>query len=900
MESIANVLKDAKALFTPTTNGTLKVQRVFTREGQDPFDTVKWKATDAVLRAPDGTEKFRLNGVMVPESWSDRATNIVAEKYFRVVDGEKEKSARQMISRVAQTIATAGVDQGLLSPEDATVFRDELTYILLHQMFAFNSPVWFNVGVPGVRQQASACFIQRVDDTMDSITALIQKEMHLFKGGSGTGSNLSTLRSSYESLSGGGEASGPVSFMEVLDAGAGVTKSGGTTRRAAKMVVLNADHPDILTQKNGRPGFITCKSAAEQLAHDLIDTGKYSGEFNVPGNAYERVGFQNANNSVRVTDQFMEAVLYDKDWHTRSVTTGEGIHTYKARTLWNALAEAAWFCGDPGIQYDTTTNKWHTCKGSGRINASNPCSEYLFLDDTACNLGSFNLLRFYDGKSFKGDLFAAACRVCITAMEILVGYSDYPSPEITENSRNFRPLGIGYANLGALLMYMGYAYDSDEGRSIAGGITALMSGTCYAESAKMASVVGPFPGYAHDSNAEHMMSVMKMHAGALDGLKHLARVDANLYKAAQVSWDLAVSYGQAHGYRNSQISVIAPTGTISFLMDCETTGIEPMLALTVYKKLVGGGYLTMPNAAIAPALRRLGYSDEVVSSAEKAITDGKTLKGLVSADHLAVFQTAIGDDPVSVSGHLQMMAAVQPFLSGGISKTVNMPNNATVADVQNAYLTAWQLGLKCVAIYRDGCKKSQPASAKKEEKVVVAEPVKKGLSWGERKRLPNDRNSFTHKFSIGGQEGYIHTGFYEDGTPGEVFINMAKAGSTLHGVIDMFATAMSVGLQHGVPLDTFIDKLKGTKFEPAGFTLNRDIRSTSSIGDYLGRWFELKFSGAAPAAYPTAVNDQITDAVTQAPVRGQYGDPCTACGNLTVRAGSCWVCASCGTTTGCG
>jgi ribonucleoside-diphosphate reductase alpha chain len=898
MDSLANVLKDAKSIFVPTGKDTLKAKRFFTRDGQDPFDTVKWKATDAVLRAPDGTEKFRLNGVIVPEAWSDRATNIVAEKYFRVCNGEKETSARQMISRVADTIALAGVTQGLFDDESAKIFRDELCYILLHQMFAFNSPVWFNIGVPGVKQQASACFIQSVDDTMDSITQLIQNEMHLFKGGSGTGSNISTLRSSYESLSGGGEASGPVSFMEVLDAGAGVTKSGGTTRRAAKMVVMNADHPDILVQKNGRPGFITCKSAAEQLAHDLIDTGKYSGEFNVPGNAYERVGFQNANNSVRVTDQFMEAYLYDKEWRTVSVTTGEVIHTYKARQLWNAIAEAAWFCGDPGIQFDTTTNKWHTCKASGRINASNPCSEYLFLDDTACNLGSFNLLKFYDGSQFMVDAFIAANQTCIAAMEILVGYSEYPSAAISKNSHDFRPLGIGYANLGALLMHMGYAYDSDVGRSIAGGITALMSGTCYAHSATMANILGPFAKYK--DNKDSMRQVMQMHYDATKTLAPLSSVDSKLLEAATDAWGKAFHYGESYGYRNSQISVIAPTGTISFLMDCETTGIEPMLALTVFKKLVGGGYLTMPNAAIVPALKRLGYHDDVVSSVEKALTEGKSIQSLLRADHLPVFQTAIGDNPVSVDGHLKMMAAVQPFLSGGISKTVNMPSTATVQDVANAYMNAWQMGLKCVAIYRDGCKRSQPASSKKDTAPASAEPVTQGLSWGERKRLPNDRNSFTHKFSIGGQEGYIHTGFYEDGTPGEVFINMAKAGSTLHGVIDMFATAISVGLQHGVPLSTFIDKLKGTKFEPAGFTGNKDIRTTSSIGDYLGRWFEQKFSGGAVGSYPSAVNDQITDAVTQAPAKGQYGDPCSACGNLTVRAGSCWVCTSCGTTTGCG
>jgi ribonucleoside-diphosphate reductase alpha chain len=889
----------------------LRFERHFT-DGSHPFDTVTWKTVDAKLTSPSGEVKFELKDVEVPAFWSQRATNIVAEKYFRVVNGTKETSAKQMILRVARSITLAGIAQGVVHSGDKEIFEEELIHILLYQMFAFNSPVWFNIGVPGVKQQASACFIQEVDDTMESITDLIRKEMLLFKGGSGTGSNLSRLRSSYEKLSGGGEASGPVSFMEVLDAGAGVTKSGGTTRRAAKMVVLNVDHPDILQQKNGRPGFIRCKASAEQMAHDLIDTGKYSGEFNVPGNAYEKVGFQNANNSVRVPDEFMDALKYNADWYTLE-QNGSGpsrkiVHTYKAQDLWHEIAQATWFCGDPGVQFDTTTNRWHTCKESGRINASNPCSEYLFLDDTACNLGSFNLLKFYQDGEFNVQDFIAANKVCITAMEILVSYSSYPSESITKNSHDFRPLGIGYANLGALLMHMGLAYDSDEGRNVAASITALMSGACYAQSALIAADVGPFAQYAKNENP--MLHVIRMHTQAADRLAVNGHQD-HIVEAAKRVWAKAFEFGKDYGYRNSQISVIAPTGTISFLMDCDTTGIEPSLAVVTQKKLVGGGFLSMPNHSVKSALSTLGYSKEQIEAIEANVASSGRLEG-VKEEHKKVFQTAIGDDPVSVDGHLLMMAAVQPFLSGGISKTVNMPSTATVREIAETYHRAWVLGLKCVAIYRDGCKRSQPISAKKEAplqklmelKKVVVDQLRVGPTWGDRKRLPDERDSITHKFSIGGQEGYLHIGKYEDGTPGEVFINIAKAGSTLYGFADLAATMMSLGLQHGVPVGTIIDKLRGTKFEPSGFTHHNEIRTASSIGDYLAKYLELKFNPAQEkreeAVEGPLKAEDYTKSIESLVASVLSGDTCSACGNPTQRAGSCKVCTSCGTTTGCG
>lgn len=866
----------------------LSFSRVFTDGKTHPYDTLAWRKVDASLKSASGETVFELKDVEAPESWSDRAVNIVAEKYFRVVNGQKETSVKQMIDRVAKTITDAGVQQGLLDIACADIFMQEMQYMLVHQMFAFNSPVWFNIGVPGVRQQASACFINSLHDTMDSITELAKTEVMLFKGGSGAGSNWSELRSSYEKLSGGGSPSGPVSFMKMLDAGAGVTKSGGTTRRAALMRVLNVDHPDILEQANGEPGFIRCKAHSEKIAQALINEG-FSAQFNVAGNAYDLVPFQNANNSVRVTDSFMQKVVDDQSYDTLSRTKQQPVHTYKARDVWNEIAKAAWASGDPGLQFDTTTNKWHTLPNTDRINASNPCSEFLHLDDTSCNLGSFNLVKFYDGASgrFRFDDFIHAVEVFITGMEILVGYAEYPDAKITVRTRASRPLGIGYANLGTLLMLKGLAYDSDDGRHFAATITALMSGAAYLQSAKMAKVVGPFEYF--ESNKAPMLSVIDLHLRASKNLLVSAQNDNMVVNAIQL-WADALSLGSTHGFRNSQVSVLAPTGTIGFLMDCETTGVEPMLALVQYKKLVGGGYMKLVNRAVEQALKALGYDDATIKQIGKDIEDTGASDSIRPA-HRKVFQTAIGSDPVSTDGHLLMMSVVQPFLSGGISKTVNMPSTSTVDDVANVYMRAWKLGLKCVAIYRDGCKASQPASSKKEVTTTAVES-KPELEWGARKRLPDDRMSWTHKFTVGGQDGYLHVGLYPDGSPGEVFINISKAGSTLHGLVDMAATAISVGLQHGVPLSTMIDKFQGMRFEPAGFTGNADIPRADSIADYLAKWLAKKTSPDKYAAHggsPAVVGKQ-----------DYSGPPCSNCSNLTVRAGTCFVCTSCGTTTGCG
>jgi ribonucleoside-diphosphate reductase alpha chain len=740
----------------------------------------------------------------------------------------------------------------------------------------------------------------------------------LFKGGSGAGSNLSALRSSYEKLSGGGTPSGPVSFMKWLDSGAGVTKSGGTTRRAALMRVLNVDHPDILELANGEAGFITCKAHAEKVAQALINGG-FSAEFNKAGNAYDLVPFQNANNSVRVTDDFMQRVVADKDFQTKTRTTDETVHTYKARHIWDKIAEAAWASGDPGIQFDTSTNDWHTLPHSGRINASNPCSEFLHLDNTSCNLGSFNLMKFQQADGFDVKAFAVATEICITAMEILCGYSVYPSEAITKETRASRPLGIGYANLGTLLMTQGLAYDSDEGRALAAGITSLMSAVAYRQSARMAAVSGPFEYY--EANSLPMRMVIAKHREASARLE-----PTTVSRAGHLVWEQAQELGEKYGFRNSQVSVLAPTGTIAFMMDCDTNGIEPNLALTQYKKLVGGGFVKIPTRAVPQALSKLGYNGTAKAVLETIEQTGSLPPDMDPA-HKRVFQTAIGDDQISTDGHLLMMGAVQPFLSGGISKTVNMPSTATVGDVANAFMRAWELGLKCVTVYRDGCKASQPASAKAEKKTLDAEQseeLKAALTktikafesnrgdpvllWGERKRLPDERFSVTHKFSVGGQDGYFHIGLNPDGTPGEVFINISKAGSTLHGLVDMAATAMSLGLQYGVPLTTMLEKFKGVRFEPSGFTGNEKIPRADSLADYFARWMEQRFTWTEDklAEFEEKKKELTEYFVNQQPVVAKkgavsyHGAPCSSCGNITVRAGACWVCSTCGTTTGCG
>lgn len=869
----------------------LGLKRHFTREGTHPFASVHWVTRDAVLVGADGVEKFRQNGVEVPDFWSDTTVNIVAEKYFRVVDGVKENSAKQMFERVALWITKHGLKQGVQQDgEESKVFFDELLYILVNGMYAFNSPVWFNVGAVE-EPQCSACFIQSVEDSMSSIMDLAKREVMLFKGGSGTGGNLSPLRSSWESLSNGGRSSGPVSFMKGFDAFAGVTKSGGGTRRAAKMQVLNASHPDILEQFNGEPGFIGCKMHAEQLAQDLYDTGKYSAEWNKPGNVYDIVGYQNANNSVRVTDSFMKRVESDGSWHTES-KGGVLVKEYRAQELWDAIAEAAHFCGDPGLQFDTTTNDWHTCPNSGSINASNPCSEYLFLDETACNLGSLNLMKFMVGLDFDVGSFKQAIDIAITAKEIIVDAASYPSPTLDRNSSRFRTLGLGYTNLGALLTYSGLGYGTPEGRAMAADITALMGGEAYAQSARLASVVGTFSEY--EKNKKPMRRVLTKHLTAAMALNSTGPI----HVAAVKAWQEAVFLGEQHGYRNAQTTVLAPTGTISFLMDCDTTGIEPMLGVLVFKKIVGEGVLKLPSRVVAKALENLEYSAEEAARILKHVEDTGVIHTAedLKPEHSPVFAEALGDYALPPEAHIDMMAAVQPFLSGGISKTINVKADATVQQVADLYMRSWKSGLKCVAIFRDGCKLSQPINTKLDHK----EKAFKELTWGERKKLPDTRPARNHKFNVGGVKGYLTVGEFPDGKLGEVFIRISKQGSFLGGMVEAFATACSVGIQYGVPLEDYVAKFKDARFEPSGFTGNSDVPIAKSIVDYIFRWLELHYTTDSLAEMEISVEVAELSATDPKALWSYDGPPCRNCGDLTKRSGTCYLCTNCGETTGCG
>jgi ribonucleoside-diphosphate reductase alpha chain len=903
----------------------LTFRRHFTQSGRHPYDEITWELRSAVINDEKGQPVFEQHGVEVPAGWSQTATNIVASKYFRGQLGspERETSVRGLISRVVDTIRGWAQEQGYFaSAEDLQAFSEELTHLLVHQKAAFNSPVWFNVGIER-RPQSSACFINAVEDTMESILGLARTEGMLFKFGSGTGSNLSSIRSSRERLAGGGTASGPVSFMRGYDAFAGVIKSGGKTRRAAKMVILNADHPDIVE-------FIHCKADEERKAWALIEAG-YDGAFNVRGGAYDSVFFQNANHSVRVTDEFMHAVVEDREWHTRYVLSGEPCEAFHARDLMRMMAEAAWQCGDPGIQYDTTVNDWHTCPSTARINGSNPCSEYMFLDDTACNLASLNLMKFVgeDGE-FDVEDYRAACRTMITAQEILVDNSSYPTSAIDKNSHDYRPLGLGYANLGVLLMDRGLPYDSDAGRAYAAAVTALMHGEAYAQSARVAAAMGPFAGYA--KNAEPMLRVIDKHR------KHAHMIDAGLVpkplmQAALDVWDEAYATGAQHGYRNSQVTVLAPTGTIGFMMDCDTTGIEPDIALVKYKKLVGGGMIKIVNQSVSRVLRRLGYSPLLVEDILRYIDEREMIEGAphLKHEHLEIFDCAFpardGQRSIHWMGHIKMMSAVQPFLSGAISKTVNMPTDATVEDVQQAYVEGWRLGLKAIAVYRDGCKRSQPLStsmpeAKGSEAAPAPEPAAAAPVAGRpaRRKLPDERHAITHKFSIAGHEGYITVGMYEDGKPGEIFLVMAKEGSTISGLMDAFATSISMALQYGVPLEALVEKFSHVRFEPSGFTKNSEIPYAKSITDYIFRWLASKFLSAE---HQQAVGVQTSDtslrphagpvggvaaaperaAEPQAPgasMRAQTdAPPCHYCGSIMIRNGSCYRCANCGSTSGC-
>jgi ribonucleoside-diphosphate reductase alpha chain len=835
------------------------IRRHFTTEGVHPYDEVTWERRDArITNFRDGSVAFEQLDVEFPTTWSLNATNIVSQKYFRGTPGtpERETSLKQVIDRVADTITTWGIDGGyFVDDREAEAYRAELKHLLVHQKAAFNSPVWFNIGVPGVPQQGSACFILSVNDSMDSILNWYREEGVIFKGGSGAGVNLSRIRSSVEFLKGGGTASGPVSFMRGADASAGTIKSGGKTRRAAKMVILDVGHPDI-------EEFIWCKSREEQKARALRDAGF---DMDLDGRDSHSIQYQNANNSVRVTDEFMQAVVDDTDWHLRGAADGEIKKTVRARDLMRQISQATWECADPGMQFDTTINRWHTAHNTGRINGSNPCSEYMHLDDSACNLASLNLLKFLgDDDTFDVEGFKAATAVMFTGQEIIVGRADYPTESIGDTSRKFRQLGIGYANIGALLMALGLAYDSDDGRAWAGAITALMTGHSYATSARTAARMGPFAGFA--ANEEHMLRVLNMHREAAADIDE-ERVPAELLSAAQQSWDEACEMGEQFGVRNSQASVLAPTGTIGLMMDCDTTGIEPDLGLVKMKKLVGGGNMTIVNQTIPRALRRLGYTDEQVTDIIAYIDEEKSILGAphLAADHISVFACSMGDNTIHYSGHVKMMAAVQPFISGAISKTVNMPEDVSVEDVEQLHIDAWQLGVKAVAIYRDNCKVAQPlAMAKKgdasEGKLAthdVVDLVAAGITQPQvveveriverivektvevkvpvRKKLPRNRTSRTFEFRVADCKGFVTVGEYEDGRPGEVFLKVAKQGSTLAGVMDALSISLSYALQYGVPLRTLVEAMANTRFEPAGMTDDPELRIASSLLDYIFR-----------------------------------------------------------------
>jgi ribonucleoside-diphosphate reductase alpha chain len=990
------------ATSTPSTSkkaSGLTIRRFFTKAGISPYDEVEWEHRLAQITDSKGGIIFEQKDVEVPKDWSMTATNIVASKYLHGEVGtpQRETGVRQLVARVAETIRDWGMTQGYFrTAEDGATFHDELVHLLIRQYAAFNSPVWFNVGCDRIepnsdgrnwhwnavsnrvefgvtgytKPQCSACFINSVQDSLDSILTLAKTEGMLFKWGSGTGTNLSPLRSATETLAGGGTASGPLSFMKGFDAFAGVIKSGGKTRRAAKMVILNVDHPDIID-------FVECKSKEEAKAHALVAAG-YDGS-SPDSEAYSSIFFQNANNSVRVTDDFMYAVLRDADFSTRAVKDGRPMKTYKAKDLMYKISDATWRCGDPGMQYDTTVNRWHTSKNTARINASNPCSEYMFLDDSACNLASLNLLKFAPNGTFDVEAYRHAVDILITAQEILVDNAGYPTEIIMKNSHDYRPLGLGYANLGALLMACGLPYDSDGGRDYAACVTAIMCGEAYLQSSRIAELCPPLvpiteptlkglaetnlgvnvmPGGACPGfyiNREPFLDVIRMHRASVNNINK-NNIPSALYEGSKACWDEALANGEKHGYRNSQVTVLAPTGTIGFFMDCDTTGIEPDLALVKYKKLVGGGMIKIVNNTVPTALFKLGYTHEQTDAIVSYIDATGTIEGapLVKDDHLAVFdcsfKPAKGTRSIAYMGHLKMMAAAQPFISGAISKTVNLPELASVEDIMEAYLQAWKLGLKAVAVYRDGCKKSQPLSA---AGTKTAEAAGDGARTTQapqqeqdmhappraiRHRLDDERMSITHKFNVGGHEGYITVGLYQDGSPGELFITMAKEGSTVSGLMDSFACAVSLALQHGVPLKLLCEKFAHTRFEPSGWTNNTDIGFAKSIMDYIFRWLQLRFltgqqqllfenlrpklavgsgqlpettdSGASGASssggssLPTDHRPLPTGSVHAADALAamiDLGDAptCHVCGSIMVRNGSCYKCMSCGSTSGC-
>ncbi len=893
----------------------LKFSRYYTDGLHLPLAQVQWEERTASITDMSGKTIFEQKGIQVPKGWSQTATNIVASKYFhgKLGTDKREDHVGQLVGRVANTIHDWGVKGYFTSVEEAKKFKEELTFLLVNQYAAFNSPVWFNLGVKEARgygyyydptkktpvrmtdegrPQCSACFINSVQDSLESILDLAKTEGMLFKWGSGTGSNLSNLREENGSLSSGGKASGPLSFMKGFDAFAGVIKSGGKTRRAAKMVILNSSHPDV-------EKFTWCKANEEKKAHALVAAGYDNA---LDGEAYGSIFFQNANNSVRADDDFMKAVISDGDYELKSVLDGHVVKTIKARKLMREIAEATWVCGDPGMQFDTTINTWHTCKNTDRINASNPCSEYMFLDDSACNLASLNLMKFRDENGvFDHEGFRHAVRVLITAMEIIVENASYPTDKIAENSYKYRPLGLGFANIGSLLMCSGLAYDSDAGRNYAGLISSIMSGEAYSQSSRIAEVVGTFEGFA--KNRSPFLEVVAMHRKAQKKYWKMPDASQELARVSDDCWAFAETNGELFGYRNAQVSVIAPTGTIGFMMDCDTTGIEPELALVKFKRLVGGGTIKLVNTMVPIALGQLGYTPEQSRAIVAYVDDKGTIEGApeLKDEHLPVFDCSFkaqnGTRTIHYSGHIKMMAAVQPFTSGAISKTINMPEEATVDEIMDAYVESWRLGVKAVAIYRDNSKKVQPLSSGNESDVKVEEKI---VYRPVRRKLPDERPAVTHKFTIGGHEGYLTVGLFDDGAPGEIFITMAKEGSTISGLMDCFATSVSYCLQYGVPLKFLVDKFGHVRFEPSGWTGNQHIPYAKSLPDYIFRWMAMKFVNVAEELKDDKVaSRESARAEKTEKLHQDDAPPCHNCGGIMTRNGSCYKCGNCGETSGC-
>ena len=907
-DEVVNTIVDSEATVAP--------RRFFTIPGRDPFDEIEWELRHAHIPGKDGPA-FEQKDVEFPKFWSQTATNIVSQKYFRgrMASPERERSVKQMIGRVVDTIGGWGREGGYFAnDEEAETFEAELKAILVKQYASFNSPVWFNVGFEA-KPQCSACFILSIEDSMESILDWIRREGVIFRGGSGSGVNLSRLRSSKEQLSKGGYASGPVSFMRGADASAGTIKSGGKTRRAAKMVVLDVDHPDI-------DEFIWCKAKEERKARVLEQAG-YDMSLDSPD--WASIQYQNANNSVRVTDAFMEAVIEGKEWNLTARTDGSVVETTDARDLIRQMAEAAWECADPGVQYDTTINSWHTLPNTSRINASNPCSEYMSIDDSACNLASLNLMKFRreDGE-LDIEAFEHAVDVVFLAQEIAVGYSSYPTPEIDKNAKAYRQLGLGYANLGALLMARGLPYDSDDGRAYAAAITALMTGRAYRKSAETAKRMGPFAGY--QPNAAAMTGVIAKHRAAVGNIENTTSVPDDLLAAARRSWDEALELGEVVGFRNAQATVLAPTGTISFMMDCDTTGVEPDFSLVKSKKLVGGGEITIVNKTVPMAFEKLGYAPNEVEEIVAFIDERNTVVGApnVKTEHYPVFDCAIGDRSIHYMGHVKMMGAVQPFISGALSKTVNLPEETTVDEISQLLIESWQLGVKAIAIYRDNCKVAQPLSGKANAGATTLAPVGTAFAGHpQRRRIPDDRVEVGRKFAVGEYEGYIHVGLFDDGTPGDIFVDIAKEGTTLAGLMNSFMISVSLGLQYGVPLEVYVSKFSHMRFEPSGMTNDADIRVAKSIVDYIFRWMGKKFLSTdqqEEAGILTAeVKQRLAAAYTEAgdhaaaveavgiaapgqtALFNQWEDAveCARCGGRMVRTGSCYTCRDCGTNTGC-